>query len=57
MAKLSILILAKNEEKFIGACLDSVKNIADEIIVIDDFSTDDTAAICKRHGAKIFRNS
>ena len=36
MAKLSILILAKNEEKFIGACLDSVKNIADEIIVIDE---------------------
>ena len=57
MAKLSILILAKNEEKFIGACLDSVKNIADEIIVIDDFSTDNTAEICKRHGAKVFQRA
>ena len=55
MAQVSVLILAKNEEKFIGACLDSVKDFADEIIVIDDYSTDSTAEICKSRGAKVFR--
>ena len=57
MAKVSVLILARNEEKFIGACLDSVKNFADEIIVIDDCSTDKTAEICKSHGAKVFQRA
>ncbi|MBQ7198007.1 MAG: glycosyltransferase family 2 protein [Selenomonadaceae bacterium] len=57
MAKVSVLILARNEEKFIGACLDSVKDFADEIIVIDDCSTDTTAEICKRHGAKVFQRA
>ena len=45
MAKVSVVILARNEEKYIGACLESVKDFADEIVVIDDFSTDKTAEI------------
>ena len=57
MAKVSVLILAKNEEKNISACIESVKNFADEIIVIDDFSTDSTAEICKNLGAKIFQRA
>lgn len=57
MTKLSAVILAKNEEKFIGACIESVKNFSDEIIVVDDFSTDDTAKICERLGAKVFRRA
>ena len=57
MAKLSVVILAKNEEKFIGACIKSVKNFSDEIIVVDDFSTDDTAEICENLGAKVFRRA
>ena len=56
-AKVSVLILAKNEEKFIGECIKSVKTFADEIIVIDDDSTDDTAQIAKSLGAKVFLHS
>ena len=55
MAKVSILILAKNEEKFIGACIKSVKDFADEVIVIDDFSTDATAQISKNLGARVIQ--
>ena len=57
MAKVSVLILAKNEEKNIGDCIESVKSFADEIIVIDDFSTDATAEISKNLGAKIFQRA
>ena len=57
MAKLSAVILAKNEEKFIGECIESVKNFSDEIIVVDDFSTDKTAEISKNLGAKVFQRA
>ncbi len=56
-AKISVLILAKNEEKFIGACLESVLNFADEIIVIDDDSTDKTAQIASSLGAKVINHA
>ena len=56
-AKISVLILAKNEEKFIGACIKSVLNFADEIIVIDDNSTDQTAQISTSLGAKVVTHS
>lgn len=56
-AKVSVLILAKNEEKFIGACIESVKNFANEIIVIDDNSTDQTAKISESLGAKVVNHS
>jgi len=46
MAKLSVMILTKNEESCIAACLESVK-WADEIIVVDDESTDKTVEIVK----------
>lgn len=45
--KLSVVVLTKNEEKNIAACLDSVR-WADEIIVIDDNSTDKTVEIARR---------
>jgi len=48
--KLSICILALNEEKNIKACLQSIQNIADEIVVvIDDETTDQTADIAKNY--------
>lgn len=53
MAKLSVVILTKNEEACIAACLDSVK-WADEIIVVDDQSTDKTVEIVKGYNVKIF---
>lgn len=53
---LSVLILAKNEEKNIGDCIKSAL-FADEIIVIDDYSTDRTAEIAKELGAKVCRRA
>lgn len=51
-ARLSVIILTKNEEKRIKDCLDSVK-WADEIILVDSGSTDKTIPIAKKYGAKI----
>lgn len=55
MIKLSVVVSAYNEEKNIGDCLESVKGIADEIIVIDNSSQDKTADIAKKYGAKVYK--
>lgn len=55
MQKLSVVIAAKNEEKKIRACLESVK-WADEIVVVDDLSGDRTVEICREYGAVIISN-
>jgi glycosyltransferase involved in cell wall biosynthesis len=52
MTKLSIILITKNEAANIRACLDSVA-WADEIVVVDSGSTDDTVAICKELGARV----
>lgn len=56
MASLSVLILAKNEEKNIGDCITSAL-FADEIIVIDDNSADRTAEIATSLGAKVVQHA
>ena len=50
---LSVVILAKNEEKRIGDAIRSVLDIADEVIVIDDSSTDKTKEVSEKIGAKV----
>lgn len=55
MAHISATILTFNEEKRIKACIDSLRGIADEIIVVDSFSTDRTAEICEREGCSVTR--
>ncbi len=50
MIKLSVVIITLNEEKNIARCLDSVRSIADEIVVVDSCSTDNTKAICIEKG-------
>lgn len=50
MDKISAVIITKNEARNIGRCLDSLKGVADEIVVVDSLSTDETPAICKEHG-------
>jgi glycosyltransferase involved in cell wall biosynthesis len=57
MQHLSVSIITFNEEKNIARCLDSIKDIANEIVVIDSFSTDNTENICKQYGVKFFKQS
>lgn len=49
---LSVIVITKNEASRIGDCLASVQ-FADEIIVLDGFSTDATADIARAHGAQV----
>jgi glycosyltransferase involved in cell wall biosynthesis len=55
MALLSVVIITFNEERNIGRCLASVKSIADDIVVVDSFSTDATEAICAGFGVNFFK--
>lgn len=49
--KLSVIVATHNEAENIGKCLAAVKDIADEILVADGESTDDTVRIARAHGA------
>lgn len=51
--KLSVIIITKNEAKNIRACLESVA-WADEIVVVDSNSSDETVKICKEFGARVY---
>jgi glycosyltransferase involved in cell wall biosynthesis len=53
MSKLSVALATFNEEANIKRCLESVKEIADEIVVVDGTSTDQTVEIAKSLGAKV----
>lgn len=53
MGKITVTILTYNEERRIKACLDSLREIADEVIVVDSFSTDRTLDICHDYGCRI----
>ena len=50
---LSVLIITKNEEELIQECLESI-SWADEIIIIDSGSSDNTIEIAQKYGAKIY---
>jgi glycosyltransferase involved in cell wall biosynthesis len=54
MVHLSVVIITFNEEKNIGKCLESVHEIADEIVVVDSFSTDQTEEICRKYSKVVF---
>lgn len=51
--EISVVILAKNESMRIEECLDSVLSWTNEVLVIDDFSSDETVKIVKSKGAKV----
>ena len=64
MRRLSIVIPAYNEERFIGTLLDRIGEVdlarlgvAPEIIVVDDCSRDRTAAIAEEHGVTVLRQA
>lgn len=54
--KLSAAIITFNEERNLQRCLQSLAGVADEIIVIDSFSTDRTEAIALHHGARFIQH-
>jgi tetratricopeptide (TPR) repeat protein len=51
--KLSLVLIAKNEARCLARCLKSVRTIADETIVTDTGSTDDTVEIAGEYGATV----
>ena len=51
---LSLSMVVRDEENFIGACLESVIDFVDEIVVVDTGSVDKTVSIAKGFGAKVF---
>lgn len=51
--KLSVILATFNEENNLPACLDSVKDLADEIVIVDGSSTDRTVEIAKSYHAKV----
>lgn len=54
MTKLSVAIATYNEENNLADCLNSVKDIVDEIVIVDGYSTDKTVEIAKSFKAKVF---
>jgi len=54
MTGLSVIIITYNEEENISRCIDSVKGIADEVVVLDSLSTDNTVAIARERNAVIY---
>ena len=56
MPKLTLSMIVKNEENYLRKCLESVKDVADEIVIVDTGSTDQTIEIAKEFDAKIFHS-
>ncbi len=52
---ISVVVLTKNEEDNLGQCLETVK-WADEIIIVDDYSTDKTEEVAQKFGAIFIKN-
>lgn len=52
MATISVVLATYNEEKNLADCLDSVRHLADEIVVVDGTSQDSTLEIAKKYNAR-----
>jgi glycosyltransferase involved in cell wall biosynthesis len=53
--KLSVVLNTKNAARYLERCLQSVKNLADEIVVVDMASTDETVKIAREFGARVYQ--
>ncbi len=54
MVTISLCMIVKNEEKVLGRCLESLKGLFEEIIIVDTGSVDRTKEIALKYGAKIY---
>ncbi len=52
--RLSVVFITKNEAEYMEAALQQLQGWADEIVVVDDFSTDDTVSIASRYTDRIY---
>lgn len=55
--RLSVVYATYNEAENLARSLDSIKNLADELIVVDGSSTDETREIAKQYGAKVIKTT
>jgi glycosyltransferase involved in cell wall biosynthesis len=56
MPSLSVVIITLNEERNLARCIDSVQEVADEIVIVDSFSTDQTELIARKKGARFIQH-
>ena len=56
-SKLSIVVITFNEERNIDRCLKAAEAVADDIVVLDSFSTDRTMEICKSYGVTFIQSA
>jgi tetratricopeptide (TPR) repeat protein len=54
MARLTLCIIARDEEKMLPACLQSVRGVVDEVVLVDTGSRDGTMEVARRHGARVY---
>lgn len=57
MIELSVVIITFNEERNIEKCILSLKDTADDIVVVDSFSTDKTEEICNKHKIRFIKHA
>jgi len=54
MPSITLSMIVKNEERFLSGCLESIKDVVDEIVIVDTGSSDSTLDIARQFNAKIF---
>ena len=56
MARLTLCLIARNEEEMLPGCLASVRGVADDVVLVDTGSTDRTMAIAREAGARVLES-
>jgi glycosyltransferase involved in cell wall biosynthesis len=54
---LSVVVITYNEEHNIARCLEALHGVAEDVVVVDSFSTDRTADICHQHGVRVIQHA
>jgi glycosyltransferase involved in cell wall biosynthesis len=55
--KISFITFTRNSKRRLKLLLENIKDVVDEIIIVDGFSSDDTVEIARSYGAKVFGES
>jgi len=57
MQKISVVIICRNEENHIGRCLQSLEGLTDDVVILDNGSTDGTKNVVRNAGARLVEES